>query len=145
MIWFVYYVVAVTSFKVGLGDCKQRLLVNQCLLSCCINTNITIDANDQCLVLKLQVVLFLVSKWWRNFGTFGYKIMGTLDFQVKVPYLGGNICQQREIIMICFSFISFLHARHLLTLYKKIGNYLLCGVRLVNSNCYISMVLIMSS
>ena len=61
----------------------------------------------------------LVQKWWRVFGPFGCKITGTLDFLVHVLYLGSNVCQQRGITMICFGFICFLHARHLLTVYKK--------------------------
>ena len=48
-------------------------------------------------------------------GPFGCKIMGSLDFQVQLQYLGGNVCQQREITMFS-SFISFLHARNLLTM-----------------------------
>ena len=36
--------------------------------------------------------------------------MGTPECQVHVPYLGGNVCQQREITLIHFNVISF-HAR----------------------------------
>ena len=61
-------------------------------------------------------------------GPFGCKITGMIDFWVKVPYVGGNVCQQREITMMCCTFISFLRARHLLTMYKKIGNILFCGM-----------------
>ena len=38
--------VVAASINVGLGGHKQRFLVNQCLLSCCINT-IIINRNDQ--------------------------------------------------------------------------------------------------
>ena len=34
---------------------------------------------------------------WRTLLPFGSKIKGIPDFQVHIPYLGGNVCQQREI------------------------------------------------
>ena len=63
--------------------------------------------------------LFLVQKWWRILVHLAEKIMGTLNFWVQVPYLSGNVCQQKEFTPVCFSFISSLHARDLLTMYKK--------------------------
>ena len=79
----VCYIVA-ASFKVGLSGHKQRFLVNQCLLSCCINT-ITTNTNDQSIwAQNFKLFWFLVQKWWRNFGLFSSKMMGMLDFQVQV-------------------------------------------------------------
>ena len=64
---------------------------------------------------------------WENFWSIWLQNMGMLDYWVNIPYLAGNACQQKGITMICFSVKSFLHTRHVLTMLKKIGNYLLCG------------------
>ena len=47
--------------------------------------------------------------------------MGTLDVWVQVPYLDGSVCQQKEITIICYSFINFTPYN----VQKRIGNYLL--------------------
>ena len=111
---YVYYV-ATVSFKVEWSSHKQRFLVSQCLLLCSINT---ITQKTRVFGLKIlceRILHFKCENGGEFFSPFSCKIMGMLDFWVQVPYLGTNAYQQREINMI-YSFISFLHARHLLTM-----------------------------
>ena len=83
----VHYADCCFNVKIGLSGHRQRLLVNQCLLSYCVNT-ITQMTRKFGFKIKNEREISMNKNGGEFLTLFWFQILGTLDFQGHTQYLG---------------------------------------------------------